>query len=263
MASALYFGHVLHARQQPVAYHFRYATATILVDIDQIANEIDGLPLLGLNRFNWLSLYYRDHGARDGTAWRDWIDRFLASYAIARPARVELLCYPRILGYGFNPLAIWYAYDAEDNLIALIAEVSNTFGQWHHYLLKPELAATTIPLRAEADKVFHVSPFIAMQARYHFRFILPGATVATYIDETQGGRQFFFAAQEGKRHPLTRRNLLKLLGFAPWRAIKVISLIHWWAVKILLKGGRFHSTPKALAALKYSHSEMRNVNSFD
>jgi uncharacterized protein len=258
MASALYFGHVVHARMRPVAYRFRYATVSILVDIDQIASEADRLPLISLNRFNWLSLHWRDHGARDGTPWREWVNHFLAQYAIAAPARVELLCYPRILGYGFNPLAIWYAWDSNDRLVALIAEVSNTFGQWHHYLLQPKEGTASGQLRAEADKVFHVSPFIDMQARYHFRFTLPSAGMATYIDETQGGERFFFASQEGVRQPLERRTLLKLLGFAPWRAIKVIALIHWWALKILLKGGRFHRTPKHLQSITCSHSEMRN-----
>lgn len=85
--------------------------------------------------------------------------------------RVELLCYPRVLGYSFNPLAIWYAYDKQGRLMALVAEVSNTFGQWHHYVLKlPETfcASTHGVIKAQAKKIFHVSPFIDMNAHYHF-----------------------------------------------------------------------------------------------
>ncbi|WFE67784.1 DUF1365 domain-containing protein [Thiomicrospira sp. R3] len=255
MASCLYFGQVMHEREQPVAYKFVYQTVSIKVDIDQIEQEAKDSPLLSLNRFNWVSLRFKDHGPRDGTSWRTWVDGFLAGYDVARPARVELLCYPRILGYSFNPLAVWYAYDADNQLVALIAEVSNTFGQWHHYVLKPEGRTGTI--KAEADKMFHVSPFIDMQARYHFRLKCPADQVFTYIKETREGRPFFYASQSGRQQPLNTKTLLKLLGFAPWRALKVISLIHWWALKIWLKGGQFHPTPKHLESVNYSHSEMK------
>jgi DUF1365 family protein len=257
MSSCLYFGQVMHEREQPVAYKFVYDTVSIKVDIDQIEQETKQNPLLSLNRFNWVSLRFKDHGPRDGTPWRTWVDGFLADYGIARPARVELLCYPRILGYSFNPLAVWYAYDAQNRVMAVIAEVSNTFGQWHHYILKPKDGLAPTSIKAEADKVFHVSPFIDMQARYHFRLKRPGDQVFTYIKETRDGKPFFYASQSGRQQPLNISTLLKLLGFAPWRALKVISLIHWWALKIWLKGGQFHRTPKHLESVNYSHSEMK------
>lgn len=257
MASCLYFGQVMHQREQPVAYRFSYQTVSIKVDIDQIEREAKQNPLLSLNQFNWVSLRFKDHGPRDGTPWRAWVDGFLADYGIARPERVELICYPRILGYSFNPLAVWYAYDAEDRLIALIAEVSNTFGQWHHYVLKPDVGLSNGSIKAEADKVFHVSPFIDMVARYHFRLKRPSEKVFTYIKETRNGEAFFYASQTGRQQPLNTGSLIKLLGFAPWRALKVISLIHWWALKIWLKGGQFHRTPKHLESVNYSHSEMK------
>ena len=145
MSSQLYVGEVMHSRKQPVEYQFRYSTLSIKVDIDQIEQEAKSLRWLSMNRFNLASLNYQDHGARDGGAWREWINGFLAGYGIETPARVELLCYPRILGYGFNPLAMWYAYDQDDKLLAVIGEVSNTFGRWHHYVLKaPGLVLTCL-----------------------------------------------------------------------------------------------------------------------
>lgn len=257
MSSCLYVGKVMHARQKPVEYQFRYSTVSIKVDIDQIAEEAKSLPLFSFNRFNLVSVNTRDHGPRDGTPWREWINHFLAGYQIPNPARVELICYPRILGYSFNPLAMWYAYDSENQLIAVIAEVSNTFGQWHHYVLKPQAGLLTSSIKAEAEKAFHVSPFIDMDARYHFRLKPPADEVYTYIRETRNGEAFFFASQAGTKRELNTKNLLKLIGFAPIKALKVIGLIHWWALKIWLKGGQFHRTPKHLETVQYSHSEMK------
>lgn len=259
MASNLYVGQVMHERMQPVAYYFKYATTSIKVDIDQIQQESAKLRWLSFNRFNLVSLNERDHGPRDGTPWREWIDGFFTQYHLSSPARVELICYPRILGYAFNPLAMWYAYNQQDQLIAVIAEVSNTFGQWHHYLLKldPQTTeGTPSHIKAQADKVFHVSPFIDMQARYHFRLRPPTEQVYTYIRETRNGEAFFFASQTGAYRDLNDTNLLKLAGWAPFRMLKVIGLIHWWALKIWLKGGKFHRTPKHLESVQYSHSEM-------
>ena len=166
MSSNLYVSQVAHARQQPVEYRFAYRTFSIKVDIDCIEQEAQKLRWLSINRFNLVSLNYQDHGPRDGTPWREWVDGFLAQYDVQRPARVELVCYPRVLGYSFNPLSMWYAYDAQRQLIAVIAEVSNTFGQWHHYVLKVS-GQSEKSIRAEAKKIFHVSPFI-----YFFLFFL-------------------------------------------------------------------------------------------
>ena len=255
MSSQLYVGQVAHARKHPVEYRFAYRTLSIKIDIDCIEQETQSLRWLSLNRFNLVSLNYKDHGPRDGTPWRQWIDGFLAQYDIARPARVELVCYPRILGYSFNPLSMWYAYDELDQVVAIIGEVSNTFGQWHHYVLK--LAGSTEKnIQAQAEKVFHVSPFINMDARYHFRFGLPADKVFTSIRETRDGVEFFSASEAGRVLDLTDRHLLKQVGFAPLSMLKVIVLIHWWALKIVLKGGKFHRTPKHLEAIQYSHSEM-------
>lgn len=255
MTSCLYVGQVAHARKKPMEYRFAYRTFSIKVDLDCIEQESQQLRWLSLNRFNLLSLNYKDHGARDGTPWRQWLDGFLAQYGIARPARAELICYPRVLGYSFNPLSMWYAYDKDNQLIAIIGEVSNTFGQWHHYVLKL-VGGAAKTIEAQAQKVFHVSPFIEMEACYHFRFGVPSDKVFTSILETRDGVEFFSASEAGRSVQLTDRQLIKQVGFAPLSMLKVIALIHWWALKILIKGGTFHRTPKHLEAVQYSHSEM-------
>lgn len=258
--SCLYQGEVMHARQQPVEYAFRYGVFSLKADLDQIENQAANLRWLGFNRFNLVSFHQRDYGPRDGSNLRVWVDNFLAEYGVERPTRVEILSYPRILGYAFNPLVMWYAYDQQNQLSAVIAEVSNTFGQWHHYIAKVPPGLVVTPnqtLKAEADKVFHVSPFIDMNARYHFRLQLPAQHYSIHIRETRQQIEFFQAGQSGKYLPLTNQNLLKMAGMAPLRMFKVIGLIHWWALKILLKGGKFHRTPKSLENIRYSHSEMQ------
>ena len=255
MSSNLYVSQVAHARQQPVEYRFAYRTFSIRVDIDCIEQEAPKLRWLSINRFNLVSLNYQDHGPRDGTPWREWVDGFLAQYNVERPVRVELVCYPRVLGYSFNPLSMWYAYDAQGQLIAVIAEVSNTFGQWHHYVLKVS-GQREKSIRAEAKKIFHVSPFIDMDARYHFRLGAPGQKMFVSIRETRQGEEFFTASEAGHYLELSDQQLLKQVGFAPLTMLKVIGLIHWWALKIFIKGGKFHRTPQHLEAIQYSHSEM-------
>ncbi len=255
MSSALYLGRVAHARKQPVQYRFAYRTFSIKVDLDCIEQEAQSMRWLSLNRFNLVSLNYHDHGARDGTPWRQWLNGFLAQYGVERPARAELVCYPRVLGYSFNPLSMWYAYNADQQLIAIVAEVSNTFGQWHHYVLKLS-SNSEKTIQAQAEKVFHVSPFMQMDARYHFRFIAPGDNLLTSIRETRQGTEFFSASELGQVLALNDRQLLHQVGFAPLSMLKVIVLIHWWALKIALKGGKFQRTPKHLQHIQYSHSEM-------
>ncbi|MDX1352612.1 MAG: DUF1365 domain-containing protein [Thiomicrorhabdus sp.] len=258
MASSLYFGQVMHQRFKPMQYQFRYSVFSIKVDIDQIENETQNLKWLSLNKFNLFSLNYADYGARQkGQHWRLWINQLLAEYGIDRPAyRVELVCFPRFIGITFNPLAMWYAYNEQNQLIAVICEVSNTFGQWHHYVLTNGGKVINDKVKARALKVFHVSPFIDMQAHYEFRFAKPTQTYQINIFQKQAGEPLLNSTQVGRAHPLTNANLFKAARQYPFNTLKVIWMIHWWALKIWLKGGQFHKTPKHLESVNYSHTEM-------
>lgn len=281
----LYVGEVMHQRNTPFFYKFKYGVFSLKIDIDHIEATAHKLRWLSFNRFNLLSLYTCDHGSRDGRPWRAWFDEFMITYGLKQPAkRVELLCLPRVLGVSFNPLSMWFAYDVEDRLIAVIAEVSNTFGQWHHYVLchqgNPLDSVNTVhnsaSLAAQADKAFHVSPFIDMAQRYHFRFKAPKKHYQMHISEWEipinaslkvtesetkktgaPALPLLIATQSGIYQPLNNSNLLKQFLRLPWQSLKVISMIHWWALKIWLKGGKFHRTPAALRDIDYSHSEMQ------
>jgi len=257
MASALYLGQVMHRRFGELAYQFRYKVMSIRVDVDSIQQESTTLKWLSMNRFNLYSLHFKDYGARDDRHWRKWADELLQQYALPTPAkRIELVCFPRFLGVVFNPLAMWYAYDEHDQLVAVIGEVSNTFGQWHHYVLTNQGNPLESSIKAQAEKVFHVSPFIGMDCAYRFRFKKPNATYQVVIEQTEKGEKVLLATQDGQQSELTNSNLFKAAIKHPFNTLKVLILIHWWALKIWLKGGKFHKTPKELEAVNYGHTEM-------
>ena len=255
--SAIYLGQVMHQRFGELGYQFRYGVMSLRVDVDQIESETQSLRWLSLNRFNLYSLHFKDYGARNEASWRVWADKLLAEYGLTTPAaRIELVCFPRFMGITFNPLAMWYAYDEQNQLIGLIAEVSNTFGQWHHYVLTDGGQPLNDKIHAEAEKVFHVSPFIGMECGYRFRFVKPSDRYQMTINQTENSEPVLLATQVGKAQVLNNKNLLKAALKYPFNTLKVLILIHWWALKILLKGGKFHKTPKHLDAVDYSHTEM-------
>ncbi|MBN2646418.1 MAG: DUF1365 domain-containing protein [Thiotrichales bacterium] len=261
--SAIYLGSVMHQRFFPMQYRFNYGVMSLRINVDQFAQELKQLGRfapLSFNRANLFSVYWKDFGARDGKAWRPWLEQLLAQYGVTEsPARIELVCSPRFMGVVFNPLAMWYAYDASNQLIAVVGEVSNTFGQWHHYVLVQggaPLCAESDKLQAQARKVFHVSPFIDMDCQYQFRLKTPQERLQIGIYQSQQGRPMLVATQVAKAYPLAVKQLYQAALALPFNSLKVLLMIHWWALKIWLKGGKFHRTPKELADVRYSHSEM-------
>jgi len=258
MASSLYFGQVMHQRFRSMQYQFKYGVFSVKVDIDEIEAETQKLTWLSLNKFNLFSLHFADYGARKkGQHWRTWLNALLSEYGISQPAhKVELVCFPRFMGVAFNPLAMWYAYDQQGELIAIICEVSNTFGQWHHYVLTNQGKPLGNKVKASALKVFHVSPFMDMQAHYEFRFAKPSDHYQISIFQKENGLPLLNSVQVGKTQKLNNANLVKAALQYPFNTFKVVWMIHWWALKIWLKGGKFHKTPKHLEAINYSHTEM-------
>jgi len=243
-AARFYFTEVMHRRLFPVQYRFVYRVFSVLLDIDRLAEADRNTALFSHNRFNLMSFHDRDHGPRDGSALRPWMERQLAHYGIRLDGgRIELLCFPRVLGYGFNPLSLWYCYHRDGTLHAVLCEVSNTFGEHHGYLLHAEGAPMAWPVRDQHDKEFHVSPFIDMVARYHFRLSQPGESLQVVIREYQGPRLMLVAAQVGDVAPFTSRTLLRAALTIPFMTLKVMTLIHWQALKIWLKGAPFISKP--------------------
>lgn len=244
-AGVLYPGKVMHQRLKPFGHRLDYSVFSLLVDIDRLG-ELDRMSkLLAVNRPGILSFHDSDHVERESETVRQFADRLLAQAGLGKPAaRVLLLAYPRILGYVFNPISVYFAYDLQDRLIALIYAVRNTFGERHAYVA-PILDGEIGPggVRQERNKIFHVSPFIGMEARYHFRILPPGKTVRLRIHETQGGEPLLSATFKGDAQALSDRNLaINLLRF-PLMTLKVMAAIHWEALKLWLKGAKFHRSP--------------------
>ena len=143
MTVDLYVGEVMHRRSRPKAYEFVYRVFNIVVDIDKLRDDALGRRLFSYNRFNLFSFYDRDHGARDGSTLRPWVEKHLADAGLSHAAaHIRLLCMPRVLGYVFDPISIYYCSDPEGNLAAVLYEVKNTFGDQHGYLFPVERGQT-------------------------------------------------------------------------------------------------------------------------
>ncbi len=244
MASRLYDCRVMHQRHDRFAYRFDYRLLSLLIDIDEIDTLCSQSRWLRHNRRGFVSFHDQDHGPHDGSPLRPWIDGVLRESGIdLEGGRVELLSIPRIFGYAFNPLSVWYCYHADGRPLAILAEVSNTFGEWHHYLLHDHGRELTWPAHLRADKVFHVSPFIEMQAEYRFRFTEPGERLAIAINEYRDDDLLLVATQTGHGRPLNDRNLIRALLRFPFNSIKVMVLIHWQALKLWLRRAPFFAKP--------------------
>lgn len=228
--SAIYVGEVVHQRHRPKRHRLRYRVFSILVDLDDLP-DLNRLKYFGWDRRALFAFKSADHGHGQGL--RDWAVEQLREAGLPAPAKIRLLCYPRILGYVFNPLSVWFCDDASGHPIATIYEVHNTFGERHTYVL---------PVGAEqaADKAFYVSPFIGLDCRYEFKIVTPEDRVRIAINETEAGEPLLYAAFSGTRRDFTDANLLKLFFSHPLMTLKVTAGIHWEALRLLLKGIRVH-----------------------
>lgn len=244
-AAAVYCSEVMHQRFTTPLYRFKYRVFSILLDIDRIDEAVAGTALFSRNRFNLLSFYDSDHLPPGQSDLRAWAEGVLRGGGVT-PAvlRIRLLCFPRVLGWVFNPISLWYCEDRKGQPVAVIAEVRNTFGERHCYLLKPQDPTAGWPLRQSHAKAFHVSPFIDMQAGYEFRLARPEQRLSVVIREYQEDKLMLVATQTGRRHPFTSAELSMQLLRVPLQTLKVLAGIHWQALKIWLGGGRFHRKPE-------------------
>ena len=245
--ASLYVGEVMHRRSRPKAYKFVYRIFNMVLDIDRLAEPPARCRLFSHNRFNLFSFHDRDHGPRDGSALRPWIEEQLAAAGLRHAgADIRLLCMPRVLGYGFDPLSIWYCHDAGGELRAVLYQVKNTFGDQHGYLLPvgSNNENPTAPSDHEFDKIFHVSPLIAMDARYRIRTSSPDETLAVLIRESDDEGEFLVATLTGDRRAMTDGALIRQFLRVPFMSLKVIVTIHWQAIRLILRGAKYTKRPE-------------------
>lgn len=237
--SCLYHGEVVHRRLNPMRHEMRYRVYNLLADVDRLGDLSSSLKLFSYNRFNLFSISDRNHGPGDGTPVRE------HAWSLVRAApggegvrRIFMFCYPRVLGYVFNPLTVYYGLDAEDRLRLMIYEVNNTFGGRHSYVLPVgDTLAQTAP------KHFFVSPFNAVEGHYTFNFTAPEARIALGVALSVEDKPVLKAYVSGVRRPLSDANLLRSFLSIPLLTLKVTAAIHLHALKLWWKGLKLRRRP--------------------
>ena len=253
----LYFGRVIHARVAPFRHRFEYRVFSALIDIDRVGELASATRFFSYNRFNIFSFHDCDHGKRDASPLRPWAEQMLRDAGVTDPiGQIKLLCYPRILGYVFNPLSVYYCFGSDQRLLAMIYEVSNTFGEGHCYVGRvTEGNGQKLFNLQETQKVFYVSPFIEVSGQYIFRFDSPGSQLRLSVQQREDGAPLLFTSFSGRRRPFTSKTLLAAFFRYPLMTVKVIGAIHWEALKLWRKGATYVPQPeKPSVAFTATHS---------
>jgi len=242
MKHALYRSTVVHKRFMPTVHQFKYRVFSMLLDLDDLDSaDKTGGWLFGVNRRALLSFWDKDHGPGDGTPAGPWARGILNQSDIGWDGtNLSMLCFARMWGYVFNPLAIYYATNADGGLAGLLYQVTNTFGERHSYVLAGD---GSLVAKHGINKGFHVSPFMDMHQRYEFRIAAPSDVLRVRIDEYGADGKTLIAAQTGTKHAFTKRNLLHLFTRHPLMSLKIIVAIHYEAVHLWRKGLRFYKKP--------------------
>jgi DUF1365 family protein len=240
MRSALYLGHVMHRRVRPRIHNLRYSVFTLLLDLDEMQSLDQSLRLFRYNQSGILSFWDKDHGDGKSGDLRTWVDDQLRDAGrLEADMNVQVLCYPRIFGYVFNPLTVYFCYSASGDLRAILYEVSNTFNERHTYVIAVEDGASG-PIRQGCAKELYVSPFIPLDCWYQFHIEPPREKLLIRINESDADGPLLTASFSGERTALTDGSLLKALLRYPLMTLKVTLGIHWEALRIWTKGVKVH-----------------------
>jgi uncharacterized protein len=244
-ASALYVGSVRHRRHRPTVNAFRYRTYHVLLDLDELARLDRDVRGFAYNRPAPTSFHDRDHLGPADLPVRQKLARWLAGEGIALPdGPVRVLTNLRVLGYVFNPVSWWFCHHPDGRLAFVVAEVNNTFGDAHGYLLDDLEHRPDGTVRARADKVLHVSPFLPIDGlRYRFTFVVPGQRALAHMDVEDADGTVLDATQDGRRVTLTTGTLTRTLVAHPLVTLRTIVLIHAQALRLWRKRVTFHRRP--------------------
>jgi DUF1365 family protein len=233
MNSCIYNGVVKHQRFKPVKHSLNYKTFSMLIDLDEVEKLAKNISIFSLNKFNFFSFYNLDHGARDGSPLKDWVLKNIKKFNINNNiTKIKLLCYPRIFGYVFNPLSIFYCYE-NDELKAIFYEVKNTFNEQHTYIFKIK---NDEKIEQKCKKKFYVSPFMDMETYYNFKLLNPNEKLSIFIRQTNGEETVLTATQTGDKKEFSFKQLLINFFKYPLMTIKIITSIHYEAFFLWKKG---------------------------
>ena len=238
MNSCIYNGVVKHQRFKPIKHSLNYETFSLLVDLDEIETLANNISIFSLNRFNIFSFYDLDHGARDGSPIKDWVLKNIKKFNISNNiTKIKLLCYPRIFGYVFNPLSIFYCYENKD-LRAVMYEVKNTFNEQHTYIFKVK---SNNKISQTCKKKFYVSPFMDMDTQYKFELLNPDENLSVLIKQSDKEGILLTALQKGVKKEFNMKQLLINFITYPLMTLKIIGAIHYEALRLWKKGAKYRS----------------------
>lgn len=248
--SSLLVGRVMHERLSPGRHGFRYRLYMHRLVLDELPALAGRLRLLGINRHRPAAFFEADHLAATPGTLRQRVETVLREHGITRTiGEIELVTQCRVFGYVFNPVSFFFCYGEDDSLAAVIAEVNNTFGESHPYVLTPNAATHARLPRAgpgavaTAKKVFHVSPFMTLDGTYRFAFDVSPAHLDVRIDLYRQGTPVFVSRLSLDRRPLTDRGLALALVRYPLVPLAVIGRIHWQALRLWWKGATYYPKP--------------------
>ncbi len=241
---AVCFGAVMHERHVQAHNRFVYPTAFLRLPLSRL--DTLRVPLLGIERAGVFSFCNRDHGARDGSPLQPWIHALLRGQGLAEicDGEIVLQTMPRIFGFVFNPVSFWFCHDRAGVLRVVLAEVSNTFGERHNYLVHhPDQRPIVSGEELRATKCFHVSPFFPVRGEYRFRFEQRGAVHAVSIDLWDGDELQLSTRLSGRAEALDGRAMRKWLARQPFMTLGVVARIHWQALRLALRRVSFFRKP--------------------
>lgn len=255
MESAIYTGTLRHRRFEPKRHEFTYPVFLSFLDIDRIPELMRVSPFSSYNRFNWASFHERDHFGDPTLRLRAKLQADAAAHGIRLPdGPIFLLTHLRYLGYNFNPISLFYCYGADRKLETILAEVNNTFGETRNYWLSAgSIENASRPHVHRCTKSMHVSPFMPMELDYRFVLPPPGDRLVAHMSTLSGERSNFDATLILHRETWSAPALHRALRRFPWMTAKVITAIHWEALKLYLKKVPVYTHPAHRREDDYEH----------
>jgi DUF1365 family protein len=237
---------VSHTRHRPKVNTFNYSVYYLSFSLNDLKRLGESM-LLSLNRWNIFSFFEKDHASPNGTNTdlEKWAQYILASFNVPQAdGQIVLVTLPRLFGYVFNPVSFWFCLDKAGDLRAVISEVNNTFGDSHCYIsFHDDRRVISQDDILRTEKVLHVSPFIPVTGHYLFRFAYRPNKIGVWIDHYDEDGLLLSTAITGKRQALSTHNLAVAFFACPLLTIKIITLIHYQAIKLWLKGARYCARP--------------------